>query len=121
MYGSDMRYPWAAGIDPKTLTVQQIKAMYPTIPFYLKPAFLEYFWRRDDIPKLVRLDFLVGVMKADQSLSAVEYAGRYFAAGTSQQVDPVAVDYILDWWKDHRKEFESSDSPTLATPTKQSP
>ena len=108
-YGSNMYFPWdAAGVDPKSLTLQQLQTFYPSIPAYLRPAFLEYFWRRDDLPKLARLDFLIKVVDTDSSLSAVEYAGRYFAQGTSQQMDPVAVDYFLNWWKQHRQEFEAT-------------
>jgi hypothetical protein len=121
IYYSDMRFPWAAGVDPKALTLQQIETDYPTITTYLKPAFLEYIWGRDDIGRVARLDFLINVIKTDPSLTAVEYAGRYFDQGTSQQIDPVAVDYILNWWKQHRKEFEDTGQPSEATPAKAPP
>jgi hypothetical protein len=84
--------------------VADLERQYQTAPSPLKVPLLEYIWRRGDIPKIDRLDFMMRVMKTDRSLTAVEYAGRYFTLGTNQQIKPLAVDYPSLWWNEHRKD-----------------
>ena len=73
----------------------------------LKPALIEYINNRSDIPKLEKLDFFIEVMKTDASLKAVEYAGRYFTMGTNLKIKPLAIDYLPNWWAEHRKDYEN--------------
>jgi hypothetical protein len=47
----------------------------------------------------------MSVIKTDHSLTAVEYAGRFFTQGTALKIAPVAVDALSQWWHEHRKEF----------------
>jgi hypothetical protein len=75
-------------------------------PTPLKPAIMEYISHRNDISKLDFLDFLMTVMKTDQSLTAVEYAGRYFTQQTDQNIKPMALDFLITWWSEHRRDFE---------------
>lgn len=63
-------------------------------------------WKRDDFSKRDRLDFMINVMKHDASLTAVEYAGRFFTAETGQKIKPMAVQYLVAWWDQHRPEFQ---------------
>jgi hypothetical protein len=105
-YTSGFHIPWADGFDPSQLSLGDLTRYYLQASSQLKPALLEYIWKRDDLPKIERLDFLMDVMKNDSSLSAVEYAGRYFTSGTEQKIKPVAVDVLSRWWDEHRKEFE---------------
>ena len=109
MYLSNLTVPWKDGYDPSKLSLAELIQQYRATPAQIKPAMLEYIWKRNDLRKAERLDFLVDVMRHDSSLRAVEYAGRYFTAGTEQNIKPMAVDYLSDWWETHKDEFESKD------------
>ena len=94
--------PWKEGFDPSKLDIHGLAEQYAGAPAQMHPALLEYIWGRKDIPKVVRMDFLMEVMRHDASLNAVEYAGRYFTAGADQKIKPLAVDYLYDWWQKNR-------------------
>ena len=47
-------------------------------------------------------------MNSDLSLTAAEYAGRHFVTGTEQNIKPLAVEYLSEWWKKHRQEFQEN-------------
>jgi seryl-tRNA synthetase len=100
------RVPWVDGFDPSKLSLNDLANQYKQAPAQLRPALLEYIWNRNDIPKIDRLDFLMEVMETDESLNAVEYAGRHFTSGTEQKIKPLAVDHLSKWWKEHRNEFK---------------
>lgn len=103
---SDLTVPWIEGIVPSNLSLPELAKQYRKAPTQLKPALLEYIWKRDDIPKIERLDFMMYVIKHDSSLTAVEYAGRHFTSGTNQKIKPMAVEYLADWWEKHKQEFQ---------------
>lgn len=103
---SGFEVPWSEGFDPSKLNLLKLGQQYQHAPAYLKRAFLEYIWNRNDIPKIDRLDFMLNVMQTDLSLTAVEYAGRYFTSGTNQNIKPLAVKYLANWWRKHRQEFK---------------
>lgn len=103
---SGFKVPWSENFDPSKLSLPELAQQYRGAPAQLKPALLEYIWKRDDIPKIDRLDFMMEVMNDDSSLTAVEYAGRHFTSGTNQKIKPMAVEYLSDWWENHRKEFQ---------------
>jgi uncharacterized phage infection (PIP) family protein YhgE len=103
---SGLKMPWIEGFDPSKLSLLELSQQYKAIPAQLKTALLEYIWKRDDISKIDRLDFMMEIMTSDSSLTAVEYAGRHFVSGTGQNIKPLAVEYLSDWWGNHRKEFE---------------
>ena len=69
-------------------------------------ALLEYVFRREDIPKQSRLDFMMKIMQSDPSLLATEYAGRYFAQIADLRIKAMALDYFSHWWDEHRHEFD---------------
>ena len=94
--------PWKEDFDPSKLDIKGLTAQYEQSPVHLRPALLEYIWNRTDISKVVRLDFLMEVMRHDSSLTAVEYAGRYFTSGADLKIKPLAVDYLYDWWQKNR-------------------
>jgi len=54
--------PWNKGLDPSTLSLSQLQAQYRSAPSQLKPALLEYIWKRSDVPQIDRLDFMMKVM-----------------------------------------------------------
>jgi hypothetical protein len=103
---SGFKVPWSENFDPSKLSLPELAQQYRGAPTQLKSALLEYIWKRDDIPKIDRLDFMMEVMNDDSSLTAVEYAGRHFTSGTNQKIKPMAVEYLSDWWENHRKEFQ---------------
>lgn len=107
LYNSGFSLPWAAGFDPTKLTIADLSVQFHSAPPELKPALLEYIKNREDIPKVDRMDFLLGVLRVDSSLRAAEYAGRYFTLLAGLQVKPLAVDYLVQWWNDHRSNFEN--------------
>lgn len=106
MHLGNFNMPWKEGFDPSKLTLIELAQQYSGVSDQLKPAMLEYIWKRNDLPKVGRLDFMINVMKTDSSLTAVEYAGRHFTAGTEQKIKPMAVEYLEDWWAEHRHEFQ---------------
>lgn len=108
IYLSNFSLPWAEGFDPSKLSMQDLAAQYAQAPSQLKPALLEYIWKRGDIRQIERLDFMMNVMQTDPSLTAAEYAGRYFTMGTNQKIKPLAIDHLANWWKEHRKDFEGN-------------
>ena len=106
MYSSGFTVPWNEGFDPSKLSLPELAKQYHGASAQLKPALLEYIWKRNDIPKIDRLDFMIDVMKHDPSLTAVEYAGRHFTSGTGQKIKPMAIEYLVDWWGKHKLEFQ---------------
>ncbi len=106
MYSSGFTIPWKESFDPSKLPLPALVQQYQGSPPQLKPAMLEYIWKRDDISKVERLDFMIDVMKHDESLRAVEYAGRHFTAGTDQKIKPMAIEYLVDWWEKNKSEFQ---------------
>lgn len=102
---SGFKVPWTEGFDPSKLVLPVLAQQYQQAPAQLKPALLEYIWNRNDIPKIDRLDFMLNIMQTDSSLTAVEYAGRYFTSGTNQKIKPLAVEYLANWWREHGQEF----------------
>lgn len=102
---SGFTVPWNPGLDPSKLSLTDLSLVYKSALSPIKPALLEYIWKREDVPKLLRLDFMMDVMKTDPSLMAVEYAGRYFTQGTDQKIKAMALDYLSKWWDAHRQEF----------------
>ncbi|MDL2401584.1 hypothetical protein [Rhizobium mayense] len=106
IYESNFTIPWPVGVNPATYSLADLKQLFASAPTAFKPAVLEYISKRDDIPKLQKLDFLMEVMKTDASLKAVEYAGRYFTTDTDLKIKPLALDYLSNWWSEHRKDYE---------------
>lgn len=93
---------WRAGVDPLKLTLGDLKQTYDSSPNTLKPALLEYIWKRQDLPRRDKLQFFAEVIERDQSLTAVEYAGRYFTEEAGLKIKPLAIDDLLKWWRDNK-------------------
>ncbi len=97
---------WPQGVTPKKLTIEDLKKIYEAASSTEKPAYLEFIWNRQDIPKKTRMQFLADVIQRDQSLTAVEYAGRYFAEGAQLKSKPLAVESMLNWWSANKEKME---------------
>jgi hypothetical protein len=107
IYNSNFTLPWKEGVDPSKLSLADLTQVYTSVTAELKPALLEYISNRSDIPKRNRLDFLMKMMKSDPSLTAAEYAGRNFTTLTNLNIKPLAIEYLSQWWNEHRQEFAS--------------
>jgi hypothetical protein len=106
MWNTGFKVDWKQGVDPTKLTLADLEAQYVRAPVNVKQALLEYVASRDDIATIVRLDFLMKILKTDPSLTAAEYAGRHFTRLAGLQIKPLAIDYLDKWWEEHRREFE---------------
>jgi hypothetical protein len=113
MYHSHFTINWKEGVDPNKFTLEQLKQEFLSANQdpYRRRALLEYIWKRNDIPKILRLDFMVDVMKTDKHLMVCEYAGRYFTQGVELKIKPLALDYLIKWWVDNRSKFEEKPDP----------
>ena len=106
MYASGFTVPWADGVDPSTFGMEKLRQQYGGAPVWLKPALIEYVWKREDLPKKKRMQFLADVIAGDPSLRAVEYAGRYLTSALGSKLKPLAVGPILEAWKKQKDEIE---------------
>jgi hypothetical protein len=104
-------FPWVEGVDPSKLTLQDLREGYDSLLPQLKPALLEYIWNRQDFPKKDKIGFLADVLKSEQSLKALEYAGRYFTQGAGLQLKPLAVEVMLDWWAKNQNNIQEDKKP----------
>jgi len=102
MYLSDFTIPWSQGVDPTKFTIMDLIKIYESAPSHMRPAFIEYIWKREDFPKKDRMRFLFDVIQHDKSLKAVEYAGRYFTQEAQLKVKPLAVDRLIQWWNENK-------------------
>jgi len=103
MFMSGFTVPWEEGVQPDNLTLAQLKNAFNAAPPHIRVGVLEFTWnKREDIPKKERLEFLVDVLRNDESLRVVEYAGRYFGAGTHDQLKPLAIRQHLEWWEKNK-------------------
>jgi len=105
-FTSGSKVPWPDDLDPSKLNLGDLINTYNTAPAFLKPAFIEYIWNRNDFDKISRLQFLINVIKNDISLNAIEYAGRYFTDGVNLKIKPLAIDYLIDWWEKNKNNIK---------------
>ena len=106
MYASGFTIPWAEGADPSKLTLPDLEREYGSAPVALRPALIEYVWRREDIPKADRMAFLARVVRQDTSLNAVEYAGRFLSEALGAKLKPLAVRKLLEIWEQQKDTIE---------------
>ena len=58
-------------------------------------------WRRTAGTKR-RMGFLADVVENDESLKAVEYAGRHLSSALGVKLKPVAIEALLQAWEDQK-------------------
>jgi len=98
---------WVEGIDPSKFSLPELAKIYHEAHAMTKPGLLEYIINRNDIPTTDRLDFMIDVMKHDQSLTAVAHAGLLFTTKTKLKINNyLAIEYFVDWWGKHKPEFQ---------------
>lgn len=94
------------GVDPSMLTLLDIEREYNSAPIQIKPSLLGHISGRQDFRIAEKLQFFIDVIKSDQSLKAIEHAGRYFTSETKLNVRPLDLEYIVGWWDKHRNQFD---------------
>jgi hypothetical protein len=98
---------WNEGVDPQKLSLPELWQEFKKAPQHIRLGILEFVWeKRTDIPKRERLQFLVDVIRSDESLQVIEYAGRYFAQGTGDKLKPIAIGPHLKWWEENKDSIE---------------
>lgn len=98
--------PWNPSVDPSKISFPDLRAMYETLPPYLRPALINFIWSRVDFSKRDRMQFLIDTMQSDSSLAAVETAARIFSGESKQEIKPLAIWVFLDWWNTHKDEIQ---------------
>ncbi|MBA7709837.1 hypothetical protein ES703_118763 [subsurface metagenome] len=95
------------GKNPLKLSLSDLRIAMLSTPPNIRRCVVEFVWReRTDISKKDRLEFLVDVLRSDESLLVVEYAGRYFEEGTGDKLKPLAIKQHLEWWKKNKGTIE---------------
>jgi len=91
---------WYKNGDPSALSVPELTIYYRQQgPLdYWKPAIIDHIYKRNDISERDKLEFLAEVIEKDDSLDAVEYAGRYFGSLAGLKLYPLAISNYLEWW-----------------------
>ena len=103
MYKTGFSVPWSEGVEPQKLSLSELRKIFTSAPPHIRLGLIEFVWsKRTDIPKADRLQFLVDVLRNDENLQVVEYAGRYFAEGTGDKLKPIAIEQHLEWWKENK-------------------
>jgi len=92
---------WREEVDPSKLSLDDLRAAYAGADPLSKTAFIDYIWERKDIPKRDRVQFLIDVIRNDDSLMAVEYAGKYLWPVMKKQHRPLESEAILQWWEEN--------------------
>lgn len=89
------------------LSLSDLRTVTLSSPPDIRRCVVEFVWKkRTDIPKKDRLEFLVEVIRSDESLLVVEYAGRYFSEGTGDKLKPLAIEQHIEWWKENKDSIE---------------
>lgn len=99
---------WKEGTDPSQLTLVDLQRNYTALPplSYLKPALIYYVYERTDLPKNGKLEFFAKIQKEDDSLTAMEYAGRCFNNEAGTAFHPLGVKERLEWWEKNKDSLE---------------
>ncbi len=96
------RSPFDDDVDGSKLSFGQLKLLFEQSPLYSKPAFLEYIWRRQDVPIESRMAFLVYVMKTTESLRVLACAIDYFDQKAKLEYKNILIQPRLDWWEENK-------------------
>ncbi len=95
------------GTNLSTLSLPLLRTAMLSSPPNIRRCVVEFVWKkRTDKSKKDRLEFLVDVIRNDESLLVVEYAGRYFEEGTGDKFKPLATEKHLEWWKENKGSIE---------------
>jgi len=98
-YSSNFKIPWKEGFDPGKLDLSGVEKIYKEVPLSYRPAIIEFVWKSNKFTKHDKMTFMINIIKNDDNLKAVEYAGRFFAQGAGLKIKPLGVEPMLDWWE----------------------
>jgi hypothetical protein len=104
-----MNVPWPKGTDPKTLSIARLRQEYRGAIRVYKADLVETVWKSEAIDKRDKLEFLVEVLKGDDSLGATFLAGKYFVEAVGDKDlkwTPFSTKPLLDWWEAHPNAFK---------------
>lgn len=101
---------WFGDGDPSTLNLPELVSYYQkqTPLSFRKVAVIDYIYFRKDLPKVGKMQFFIKVIEKDDSLDAVEFAGRYFRTLAGLKLHPLAVDDYLKWWAENKDSLSST-------------
>jgi len=103
----ELKPPFGEGVDPSKFALLELEQMYQSGPSSLRPSLIEYIWKRESFSKRDKMEFLIEIIGDDESLNAVEYAGRYFRKGAElKHLKPLAIEAFLEWWEKNRDKFK---------------
>jgi hypothetical protein len=100
---------WADGVDPATLPLAGLEKAYTTLNPRYHPHLVNVVWKRADLPKKRRMEFLVRVLQSSKSVCARHFAGKFFVSGTGDSKlkwQPFKIEPLLKWWTTNGKEIE---------------
>jgi hypothetical protein len=96
---------WRPGIDPSNLTFHELCKIYDGAGIY-RAGILKYVLQRKDVTKKEKMQFLVDIIKSEQDLKFLEYAGQCFIGESKQNVHKIAYWEHLKWWDEHKDEIK---------------
>jgi len=97
---------WEKDVDPSTYTFSHLQELYASMPTTLHADLLNIIWKRTDIPKKDRMKFLVDVLKSDKCLTAMHYAGKFFAEKAGLTWNPFLTEPLLEWWEKNKENLK---------------
>lgn len=109
-----LEIPWNKDTDPKKLSLDELKSIYASLDPLFHAALVHTVWQRSDIPKKERMEFLMNVLETSNSLTAKDYAGKFFVEGTGDKNlkwSPFVTTPILSWWTENKETIQSTSFP----------
>jgi len=105
-FSSGFQVPWKEGLNPATLTLDDLLVIYGEAPVDLRPALIEFISKREDIPRKERMSFMIDIITKDSSIRALEYAARHFFQAADLKMGPMNVPAILQWWSENAAQIQ---------------
>jgi len=94
----------------KTLTLQEIKNLYSSIPDYRyseKLSLMELIKTRTDFSKFEKMLFYIEIIKNDKDLENIELASYYLNSIEKHGFKTLEIHKILEWWKKNKDNFNN--------------
>jgi len=113
--GMELEYtpPWEAlGVtNPDSLSLDDLKKLYSKqLRSDFKKAFISYIWTNAKFKKYDRMEFLMSVIKTDQSITTVIHAMELSDADTKIKQNMLNYPAYLAWWDINKATYPGSAS-----------
>jgi len=95
---------WDDDLDPSALSLTELEKTYATLNPLYHPHLVNIVWKREDIPKKSRMEFLIRILQNGKSLCAKHFAGKCFVSGAGDKElkwQPFQIEPLIKWWKDN--------------------